>query len=63
MNEKIPLPDPTPLGVRFLCSVLPTEIRDVIVRQCPPGTPARPRPDRSRSFPTPESPPTEAAGE
>ncbi|MBI1914531.1 MAG: hypothetical protein HYS12_07305 [Planctomycetes bacterium] len=37
--------EPVP-GVAFLCSDMPTAIVDVIVRHCPPGTPAPPRPDR-----------------
>jgi hypothetical protein len=37
--------EPVP-GVTFLCSDTPTAIVDVVVKNCPPGTPAPPRPDR-----------------
>jgi hypothetical protein len=33
-------------GVAFLGSDVPTEVVDVVVRHCPPGTPAPTRPDR-----------------
>lgn len=44
MSEEIRF-EPIP-GVVFLCTDTPTEVVDVVVRQCLPGTPAPPRPDR-----------------
>lgn len=44
MKEEIHF-EPLP-GVAFLCSDTPTEIVDVVVRVCAPGTPAPPRSDR-----------------
>jgi hypothetical protein len=37
--------EPAP-EVAFLCSDTPTKIVDMVVRHCPPGTPALPRPNR-----------------
>jgi len=37
--------EPVP-EVAFLCSDMPTALVDMVVRHCPPGTPAPPRPDR-----------------
>jgi hypothetical protein len=44
MSEEIRF-EPGP-GVAFLSSDTPTEIVEVVVRHCPPGTPAPPREDR-----------------
>jgi len=44
MSEELRF-EPVP-GMTFLCSDTPTEIVDVVVRHCPPGTPAPLRPDR-----------------
>ena len=41
----LPYFSPTP-DVSSLGSQHPAEIRDMVLRACPPGTPARPRPDR-----------------
>jgi hypothetical protein len=55
MSEEIRF-EPGP-GVAFLCSDAPTEIVEVVVTHCPPGTPAPPRegrPHLPRKQPPPE---------